>query len=62
LLRMNFHARSVLSDCPSAAICHIATTCHGILVGRFNLYCHSTNMTSWANIIKWKALLSEQPM
>ena len=30
---------TILSDCPSAAICHIAATCNGILVARFNLYC-----------------------
>ena len=33
---------TILSDCPSAAIRHTATKCNGILVGRFNLYCHST--------------------
>ena len=32
----------ILSDCPSAAICHMATKRNGILVGRFNLYCHTT--------------------
>jgi len=31
----------VLSDCPYDAICHTATKCDGILVGRFNLYCRS---------------------
>ena len=30
-----------MSDCPSAAICLMATECNGILVGRFNLYCHT---------------------
>ena len=40
------------SDYPSAAICHIATTCNGILVGKFNLYCHTANIFFWANIIK----------
>ena len=33
----------ILSDCPSAAIPHMATKCNGILVGRLNLYCHTTN-------------------
>jgi len=33
---------TILSDCPSAAICHTATKCYSILVGRFNLCCHST--------------------
>ena len=31
-----------LSDYPSAAISHIATEFIGMLVGRFNLYCHTT--------------------
>jgi len=35
---------AVVSDCPSAAICHSATTCNRILVGRFNLYCPTTNI------------------
>ena len=34
---------TILSDCPSA-ICRIATKRNGILVGRFNLYCHATNI------------------
>mgnify|MGYP001859272356 CR=1 FL=1 len=34
----------ILSDCPSAAICHMATKYNGILVGRFSLYCHTTNI------------------
>ena len=29
---------SILSDCTSAAVCHKANTCTGILVGRFYLY------------------------
>ena len=37
---------SILSDCPSAAICHTATTWSRILVGRFNLYC-PTNIHLW---------------
>ena len=36
-----FHA--FLSDCPSAATCHMATKCKGILVGRFHLHCHTIN-------------------
>ena len=35
---------TILSDCPSAAICHTATTFNRILVGKFNLYCHPTNI------------------
>ena len=34
---------AVLSDCPPAAICHVAMKCNGILKGRFTLYCHTTN-------------------
>ena len=32
-----------LSECPSAAICHTATTMNRILVGGFNLYYHTNN-------------------
>ena len=32
-----------LSDCPSAAICRMATKWNGMLVGRFNIYYHPTN-------------------
>ena len=35
---------ATLSDCHSAAICHTATKCNGIMVGRFSLYCHTTNI------------------
>ena len=38
------------SDCPSAAICHTATTRNRLSVGRFNLYCHTTDVCLlWAN-------------
>ena len=33
---------TILSYCLSAAICHTATKRRGILVERFNLYCHAT--------------------
>ena len=33
---------AILPDCPSAAIYRTATKCNWILVGRFNLYCHTT--------------------
>ena len=33
-----------MSDCPSAAICRMATKYNGILVRRFNLYYHTTNI------------------
>jgi len=46
LLHMHFHD-AILSDCPSAAICHTATRCNGILVGRFNLYCHAISIHLW---------------
>ena len=35
---------AILSDCPSAVICHTATECNGILGGRFSFYCHTTNI------------------
>ena len=35
---------TIVPDCPSAAIGYTATTCNGILVGRFDLYCHTTNI------------------
>jgi len=39
LLHTHRHARCHFVRLPSAAICHTATKCKGILVGRFNLYC-----------------------
>ena len=39
---------AILSEFPSDAISHVATTCNiGILVGRFNLYGHTTNICLW---------------
>ena len=38
---------AILSDYPSAAICHTATKWSGMLVGRFNLYCHPTSICLW---------------
>ena len=35
---------AILSDCPSAAICYMAATCNGMLVGRFSLYSHTSNI------------------
>ena len=35
---------TILLYCPSAAVCHTATMCHGILVGRLSLYWHPTNI------------------
>ena len=37
-------SHTLLSDLPSAAICCTIATCNVILVGRFNLYCHTTNI------------------
>jgi len=43
---------AVLLDCPSAAICCTATTYNRILVGRFNIYCHTLPLILWADIKK----------
>lgn len=51
LLQTHFHVYSVLSNCPSAAIYHIATKFDGILVGRCNLYCHTSNIYPSASIL-----------
>jgi len=40
-------SETILSYSPSAAICCMATTCNRILVGRFNLYCHTTDIRLW---------------
>jgi len=55
---------TMLSECPSAAICHMATTRNRILLRRFSLYCHTTNICLSHSIQTWKkkqeALLLEQ--
>ena len=38
---------TIVSECPSAAICHTATTWNWISVGRFSLYCHTTTIHLW---------------
>ena len=38
-------SHTIESVCPSAAICHTATKSNGILVRRFNPYCHTANIT-----------------
>lgn len=38
---------TTLSDCPSAASCYTATKYNGTVVGRFNPYCHTTNICLW---------------
>mgnify|MGYP001854630505 FL=1 len=40
---------TIVSDCPSTAICHTATKCNGILVERFKPYCHTTNIRFWCH-------------
>ena len=35
---------AILSACRSAAICHTAAKCNGMLVGRFNFYCRTAIM------------------
>ena len=42
--------------------CHRVTKWNGILVRRFNLYHHHPPLKLWANIIKKKALLSQQSL
>jgi len=53
----------ILSECPSAAICHTATGCNGDGGGEVQpllLYHQHPPVTLWANIIKKEALLLEQ--
>ena len=47
---------AILSDCPSAAICHTATECNGILVGRFKLCCRTTNIPAQRDcvLVLWR--------
>ena len=47
LFHMHFRVNTIGSDFPSAAICHTAAKCYRILVGRFNLHCHTTNIRLW---------------
>ena len=42
---------TTLSVCPSATICHMATTCKGVLVGRFSLYCCTTSIHFWCHAL-----------
>ena len=57
---------TILSDCPSAAMCHMTTTtCDRILVGSLNCCCHTNTICLWhcrTTSKKKKALLSEQPL
>jgi len=45
----HFHVRHRCVRLPlcSLAICHTATECEGILVGRFSLCCHTTTICLW---------------
>ena len=54
---------AILSDCTSAAICHMGSKCNGIIVGRFNLYCHSTNICLWhcGSVSGWRLVTSGVP-
>jgi len=38
---------TVLSACRNTAICCTPTKCNEILMERFNLYCHTTNIYLW---------------
>jgi len=40
--------QTILSYYPSAAVCHRATKSNRTLVGRFNFYCHPTNIHLWS--------------
>jgi len=48
-------SNAIVSDCPFAAIDHMAMKCKGILVEHLLL-----PLTLWANVIKWEAVLLEQ--
>jgi len=45
LLRKHSQSDAILSDCSSAAICHMATMRNVILVEGFNLYYHTMKTT-----------------
>ena len=45
---------TILSDCPSAAICHTATICNRILVGKLLPYYQHLHLMLWANVKKKK--------
>jgi len=53
---------AILSDFPSAAICHRAANYDGISVGRFNLYHQHPPLKSRDSRIKQEALLLEQTL
>jgi len=65
LLHMHFHILDVtLSDCPSAAICHMVTNVK-ILVGKFNLYFHTTTVLPlmlWLNIVNLGGITSGEAL
>ena len=43
-------SNAILSDCHSAASCHMTTKFKGILAERFNFYSHTTNISAYANV------------
>ena len=47
LLHMHFMSDAILIDCPSAVTYHTTTKYTGILVRRFGLHCHTTNICLW---------------
>ena len=48
---------AIVSECPSAAVCHTTTTCNGMLVGRFSIYCYCTNICVWC---LWASKISKR--
>ena len=55
---------TILSDCPSAAICHMVTNVK-ILVGKFNLYFHTTTVLPlmlWLNIVNLGGITSGEAL
>jgi len=40
----NSMSGAIVSDCPTAAICHMAATCNAMLVEKFSFYCYTTTI------------------
>ena len=53
-----FMSDAIVTDCPSAAICHTATKCNRTLLGGFNLYCHITNICLWCRCVQMSSDVS----
>ena len=47
LLHMHFRNQTSFCQTAYADISHMSTKCNRILMGRFNLYCHATNIRLW---------------